>query len=434
MSAMVKKPISISSLGVTPVSAGVAHTVYGPSGYDAWSVCTAMVDATSHKIRTSSVFSIEGTVAHSLLARCFDLGQSPRELIGQKIYVEDDDAVGYWEVTHEMAEEVDKAYEYILDHIPPDAIIFIEQKFDLSKTLPGQKGTGDVVVFSKDYTKMWVFDFKYGKGVQVFAKDNNQMKLYGLGAIDNNLPIELRGNLKEISLHIVQPRIDHMEWWDTTRAELEQFRLIARSRFDEANDPDRRKFVPGEKQCKFCPIRSTCRYLAASQLKLVFSDDELSEMPEYRDQAEMTPEEQAALWPHLDFIAAWANNMKLYMDQQARKGLAYPDLKTVAGKRGFREWKDWNAAMVDLVFEYGVDETELYKKYPQSPYAIEKIIGRKRMKKEFKDLYSQKEGAPTLARLDDPRQTVTQALESEFDDVFEVENDDKFDEFDDLMF
>lgn len=407
-----------------------AHTDLGPSGYDWYSKCTAAPAAVTHKSRSSTSFSIEGTVAHAVLAKALEEEKSPREYIGETWYIEEDDVSGFYEVTPEIGEEVDKAYDYVLDQKPIGGTMYVEQKMDLSKTMPDQKGTGDVICISRDWSELHVFDLKFGRGVLVLVDDNNQLKLYGLGAFDNYIPSEHRGKLQKVILHIMQPRLEYMGRWETTRGYLEKFRVKARETYNIVHDPERRSFNPGEKQCKFCPIRNTCRHLAKSQIKLVFNEDEIREVPVYRDAAELTYQEQGALWPHLDFIAAWANNMKKAMDDNARTGAAvYPDLKLVEGKKGRREWKDENDVknfLTYLAFEkdLDLDVDSFYNQYLMSPNQVEKLIGRKNLdKKEFSKLYSQGEGKPTLAPMHDPRPSLAASLKADFADVLETSDD-----------
>ena len=62
-----------------------------------------------------------------------------------------------------------------------------------------------------------IIDFKYGKGVRVEAKNNPQMKLYAIGAL------EMFGNLynvDEIETTIFQPRMANISTWTINAKEL----------------------------------------------------------------------------------------------------------------------------------------------------------------------------------------------------------------------
>jgi len=148
----------------------MGHTPFSPSGYDQWSKCTASIPTVNQDRKIGliatddggSEYAREGTVAHALLAICLDMRMSPREFIGDSIFVED---LGeHHTVDAEMGEETDKAYEYIMDFVTPGAQVWVEQKLSLDKVLPGQKGTGDVLILDAKKKRLHVFDLKYGKG------------------------------------------------------------------------------------------------------------------------------------------------------------------------------------------------------------------------------------------------------------------------------
>ncbi|MEN2318296.1 DUF2800 domain-containing protein, partial [Limosilactobacillus fermentum] len=96
-----------------------------------------------------------------------------------------------------------------------DATISVEQKLDFSKYVPEGFGTGDCVIVSDHL--LHIIDFKYGKGVRVEAKNNPQMKLYAIGAL------EMFGNLynvDEIETTIFQPRMANISTWTINAKQL----------------------------------------------------------------------------------------------------------------------------------------------------------------------------------------------------------------------
>lgn len=398
----------------------MSHTSYSPSGYDQWSVCTASVPAIEADKKTGviatdggSEYAREGTIAHALLAICLDLDISPRDFIGEEIPVDDLDGE-MCPVDAEMGEEVDRAYDYIRDFITPGARVWVEKKLSLDKVLPGQKGTGDVIIFPRDGERLHVFDLKYGKGKFVFVVDNSQMKLYGIGAFDHKLTRQERTKLKDVMLHVVQPRMNNIESWVLPKPELERFRVEAFSRYQEAQDPSRRKFVAGE-HCWFCDRRAVCAHLKESIFSWIIDDPESGAFDAFKSVEALTNEQLAELHPMLSFIGAWANNTRKYMEEQALKGTYYPGLKLVEGKKSARAWKDEKAAERYLINKE-LDEDQRYKKTLVTPAQAEKVIGRKKLDDDFKKLVSQTDGKPSLAADDDPRKAYDQALADEFDD------------------
>lgn len=438
----------------------MGHTTRSPSGYERWSICTASPDAIeqdkkagliasdgdrnpartllaqalmafngtegindARSLLLSALLSLdgdngskyaqEGTVAHALLAICLDLRLSPREFIGADIYVEELGERRH--IGHEMGEEVDKAYEYIMDFVTPGATVWVEQKMPLDKVLPGEKGTADVVILPADKKRLHVFDLKYGQGLYVEVRDNSQTKLYGIGAFDNLLDRKERTELKDIMLHIVQPRLGNIGSWVWPKADLEKFRVEAYQKHSDSQDPDRRKFVAGE-HCWFCDRRARCRTLKDSVYKWIVDDPEADAFDAFKNPDSMTNEELANLHPMLEFIGAWATNVRKFMEQRALRGEVYPGLKLVEGKKGKREWRNVEDAE-EYLEKKGLSEDQRYTKTLLSPAQTENVLGRKKLDAEFKNLYTQSDGKPSLAAMDDPRQSVDDSIADMFEDL-----------------
>src|SRR5690606_21257143 len=110
-------------------------------------------------------------------------------------------------VTEEMCEAVQVMLDQVwklIDH--PTTQLFVEKKFDLAKLNPPgpMYGTADVVIWAPHYRHMAVLDFKYGAGVAVDATENEQLMMYGLGAV-----LAVDEKPETLSLTIVQPRANH---------------------------------------------------------------------------------------------------------------------------------------------------------------------------------------------------------------------------------
>lgn len=401
----------------------MGHTSHSPSGYDRWSVCTASVHAIGQAKQvglindedTGSDAAREGTAAHQVFAICLDVRVSPRTLIGETIYV--DDLGESWKVDAEMGEEVDRSYEYVMDHLTPNAQVWVEKKLSLHRVLPNQKGTADVTVLPAQGPVLHVFDLKYGKGKHVEVVDNNQTKLYGIGAYDNLLTDADRQRVKIIRLHIIQPRTGNIASWDIDVSDLERFRAEAKAKYWQSMDPEQRQFVAG-RHCWFCDYRFRCTHLIKSILMMAIDSNDLTDLNDidaFKSADAFTDEELAHLWPMLDFIGAWANNMKKFMDAEAARGREFNGLKLVEGRKGNRQWTDEELAEQYLESK-GLDEDKRYKKTLVTVAQAEKIVGRKNLDDEFKELFSQGSAKPTLATADDPRTEYNQSLLSEFDD------------------
>ncbi|RYR80732.1 DUF2800 domain-containing protein, partial [Staphylococcus pseudintermedius] len=69
---------------------------------------------------------------------------------------------------------------------------------------PESFGTGDVIVYAAGVLE--IIDLKFGKGVEVSAIDNPQLRRYGLGAYELLSILEA---VHTVKMTIVQPRLDN---------------------------------------------------------------------------------------------------------------------------------------------------------------------------------------------------------------------------------
>ena len=132
-----------------------------------------------------------------------------------------------------------------------------------------QGGTSDHAACSPG--RLVITDLKYGKGVKVYAENNEQAVLYALGFIHE---WDALYEFKEIEIRICQPRLDHKDVWIVSREDLEAIGEYILERFTLALQPDA-PFHPGEKQCKFCKASGLCRAQAEylSEIRALAFDD-----------------------------------------------------------------------------------------------------------------------------------------------------------------
>ena len=117
-------------------------------------------------------------------------------------------------LTDDYASYVIEQYKQLKEYAS-DATIRVEQKLDFSKYVPEGFGTGDCVIVSDHLLQ--IIDFKYGEGVRVKAKNNPQMKLYAIDAL------EMFGNLynvDKIETTIFQPRMANISTWTINANQL----------------------------------------------------------------------------------------------------------------------------------------------------------------------------------------------------------------------
>jgi hypothetical protein len=148
-----------------------------------------------------------------------------------------------------------------------------EQRVDFSDWVPDGFGTADVVILSKN--TIHVIDLKFGKGIPVDAKDNSQMRLYGLGAFNELSDLY---DIKRVRMTVLQPRLANY-----SSEELLIFELLRWA--DEAVVPAAKLawagegvFVPGPHcSSSFCKARFTCS--ARAEGALTVARQEFTSLP-----------------------------------------------------------------------------------------------------------------------------------------------------------
>lgn len=384
---------------------------FKPSDASRWMTCTASPAATAGVKSERKSYAEEGTIAHELLAICQTLNETPVSYTGSKITVGD---LGERDITDEMIDGVAQTIEYINDHIPEGWERFVEWKVDLGWLIPGQKGVIDLAAFKRGAcTELHIIDFKFGKGVEVAAEKNPELMLHALGAIRNLLEPAERVSLEKVVLHIAQPRRDHFDRWECTKGELERYAVEVQGKRLEALDADKRKFVPTVEGCRFCPIKHDCRTLKESNIARILDDPNGIGM-ELKDPDRMTADELAELFPWLDFISAWASNVKEHMVESAKKGAAYPGLKLIKGKGGNRMWKDEKQVATALEQD-GHAEFEIYNQRLISPSQYENLVGKKNVSDDIKQLIVTPPAGAKLVPEDQAGTPYKNADDSEFD-------------------
>jgi hypothetical protein len=230
----------------------------------------------------SSEFADEGTLAHDLAATCLENERDASFWVGTLYHYQDHGVEKSATITTDMAAEAQK----YIDRVRANAEggqLFVEQRlpfFTGDPRVPEQFGTSDTVIVKPGQLR--IIDLKYGRGVQVYAEENEQLMLYGLGALDEYGLLE---DFDEVVLAIHQPRLNHYDEWTTTPARLREFEKHAKERAYHAlqvleNEVDGavlHHLVPGDKQCRFCKAKGSCPKLRDQVLATVAGDFEVLE-------------------------------------------------------------------------------------------------------------------------------------------------------------
>ena len=268
------------------------------------------------------------------------------------------------------------------------ARLYLEQRLDYSQWVPSGFGTGDAIIVSD--LVLEVCDYKHGKGIPVSAKENPQMRLYGLGATKKF------GSLFEfpsVRNTIIQPRLESVSEEILTREDLLQWaedEVVEKAKQAWAGTGE---FVPGE-HCRFCAAKAVCSARVAQALKMF----------EFGLAAPglISDEQIPAILATLDIAEDWIKDIRTYAETQALHGQKWKGYKLVRGKKPNRRWTDAEEVKAQLLRAgYSADQFETTSLKPVGE--IEKALGKRAFEALVGGLVSQGEGKLTLVPESDKR-------------------------------
>lgn len=383
------------------------HALLSASGAKRWLACppSARFEEGLYE-PPSSVDARTGTLAHAIaeIRLKYALGQIDKRKHNSSLKKLREDEL-YGPV---MDEYLDTYIDYVLKIIDqakaccPDPEIMLEMRLDFSRWVPDGFGTGDVVIVAD--SRVDVIDLKFGKGVPVDARENPQLRLYGLGAFNE---LDMLYDIKEVRMHIVQPRLESITTETLKIGELLQWANdvvipAAKRAYEGKGD-----FQSGD-HCRWCKARNICRKYAFDQLEMARYD--------FQEPPELNDAEIAEIIGKADELAKWAKRIKEYAEDQAvNHGKQWHGWKLVAG-RSNRKITDEKAAMELLDLEgYPAAQTCKLRGIGD----LESLVGKKKLPDILGDLIIKPEGAPALVPDTDKRpalNTVAQA-QDDFEEV-----------------
>jgi len=235
------------------------HARLSASAAHRWLHCPGSIKLSEGAPDSTSIHAAAGTYAHSIAAACLDGNLKPGTWLGKK------ETVDGHEITCDQ--EMVDAVQVYLDDIAEDAQIGDINKAEmpllaaLQQIDPDLGGTADYVRYRPSTKHLRVMDFKFGSGMYVEADDNDQAKIYGLGAL-----LALNVPVKEVEVGIVQPRFEGakpVRTWVFPVKDILDFVADVREAADKTRLPDP-PLAAGD-WCKFCKAARTCPELEKQQ-------------------------------------------------------------------------------------------------------------------------------------------------------------------------
>ncbi len=387
-----------------------AHALLSASGASRWIACPPSALLEDELPDSESTFAMEGTLAHEaceILLRQ-ELGRLPKREVTKAL-----NALKKHELWNdEILEHAGYYVEYVINKAKDAEDILIEQRLDFSKYVPEGFGTGDCVILREGV--LTVVDFKYGKGVEVSAVENTQMKLYALGAIEM---YSFLYEFERVETVIYQPRLNNVSEWEQDVVSVEAWgETIVKPRADMAINGEG-EFATGS-HCRFCKLKTKCKALAEENLAMF---DDLDEKPDDEKMATIDPEMYARILGQKTQITNWLSAIEAYCIKNMMSGeLNVPGYKVVEGRSNRKYISEGD--VISTLKENGKSEDDIFEKKLMSISKMEKAIGKKAFAEILGELVEKPKGKPTIAPETDKR-PVYSNLE-DFDDLDDLEEND----------
>lgn len=357
-----------------------AHALLSASSAHRWLACPPSALIAEKYPQQDTDFTREGTLAHEVA-----------EITARENIHPETGRDGFApEVTQEMLDCAAAYRDYIQEQTKSnDAIVLLEQRVDFSPWVPDGFGTCDCIILQGD--TMDVIDYKYGQGVPVDAKDNPQLRLYALGALND---YGIAFDVKKVKMHIFQPRLNNVTQDSLTAKQLLKWA-------DKTVKPIADKAAAGTGElkagdhCKFCPHAGKCRTLTDTcwdfaEAHGLGKDDYTMDAVEVGDVLAMAP-----------IIDLWLKRVRDQALSTMLDGGSIPGYKVVEG-RGSRTWGD-ELQVADTLKAAGYSLEDITETSLLSVAKMEKAIGKKRAEEIVGELIVRKPGAPTVAMETDKR-------------------------------
>ena len=452
-----------------------AHSYWPASGMEQRMLCAGSHVLQQGQPDNANGYAAEGTAAHQVLTWAGQRDKNAIDFLGRTIRLDEGGRVipdaepgrastYEYTVDETMAEHVQVCLDYVRE-VAGDCPVLYDVKVNYASYLgvPEDEawGTADVIILLPD--EIVVVDFKYGMGVEVKAgydvievdgvilerprkAPNPQMGCYGLGALTAYRDF---ADFERARLVISQPRItkapseydlsiEALENWGLTDVRL----AVAKCQRAEATIEmisnikhwDDSYLNPGEKQCRFCKAKSTCRALR-NEVALTVLGSEPATPDEFAEASipdGLPGDFDGAQWlsaclQKVDLIEDWCKGIRAEVERRLLAGESVPDFKIVAGKRGNRQFRD-EAEAEAMLKSMRLKLEDMYDLKLISPTTAEKrakagVIGPRQWTK-LQELIVQREGKPHVAHVSDPRPALTvQPVADEFQDVAQQPQD-----------
>jgi hypothetical protein len=408
------------------------HAVLSPSSADRWMTCPGSMELSRGCENKSSSYADEGTAAHHLAAECLKSGSDAVAFVGVHVLLLQDTVAGdhfeafevrgekyehkiaYKELTRilvdeDMAGYVQTYLDYVRDVVASTGgVLLVEVAVPLTHLTreEGAYGTSDAVVIADD--EIVIIDLKYGKGNEVSAVDNRQMRIYASGIL---YEYSLALSFERVRMAISQPRVSRApSEWECSIAELKAFEAevtaaaLAAIAIGLGAAPA--TYRASDSACKFCLAKAQCPELDRVVQEAMGADfDNLltSVPPETgRYDNELLSKKMAVI----DLVESWCTAVRAAVERELLQGHEVDGYKLVQGRKGARQWSSEDEAEA-LLKRLKLKRDEMYSFKLISPTTAEKVLKEKpKQWEKVQELITQKDGGPSVAPITDKRPAI----------------------------
>ena len=377
-----------------------AHARCSPSALNRILNCTPSLVLSEQFEDEESKYAAEGSAGHELAEHKIKKHLKLQTRMPTSEYYTDD-----------LVEAVDEYVNFVIGEIEEaketcsDPVFSVEQKVDISDYVDECFGTADMVIIRQKVAH--IIDLKLGRGVEVSAEDNDQLKAYGLGVLSM---AEMLYDIETVRLTIFQPRIANYSTWDIAAEDLKTWGkevLKPRGAMALIGAGD---FNAGS-WCRFCKARNQCRARAEEFLKMA--------QMEFKEPALLTDDEIAEVLAKSDELSKWAADVYAYaQDQAIVHGKEWPGYKLVEGRANRKYTSEEEVEAAAKAAGY----TDIYKQSLIGITEMERLMGKKQFSDILGKLVYKPQGKITLVPDSDKRKPITkETAEAEFTEVNENE-------------
>ena len=377
------------------------HAVYSPSRLSRIIKCPGSVQLISNLMVSEAVteappssYALHGTMLHGVTDKYYGWHGGNRNKSALDGLDKDD--------TYLVDECADYLDVLVASKGHKSCVLMSESKIDLvSWGLPDVWGTSDCYIMDPIARHVDVLDWKFGSGITVYAKENPQLLAYAAGRT------KWPAYANTVTLHIVQPAVEHFDTWDLTVDDLYNWvhgELALAINRCEVMDP---LLIPGIDQCRWCDAKNHCyartELVQKQAIQLFDAQSSLDKTPSMETLSEIlkiAPLVEKAIKDIVQFAT-----------KELDLGREFPGYKLVQGKAN-RAWVSEENTIKWLGENTSIEN--IFNSKLMSPSQIEKEAKLLKKNDKFRALYNNPPGKVTLTVEEDARpalQTTSKAID-----------------------